>query len=127
MFEYIFSVFGDEIIKAIAVIVGTVLGCFFGVLFKRWFDDKTKQDVAKIAVKFVEQVWKKLHGPEKLEKALELAAALLAKKGIKFNAAEMKILIEAVLADLNDAFNKTVAEYEPPAETTDVVVGGFAQ
>ena len=54
----------------------------------------------------MEQVWKNLHGPEKLRKALETAQVLLSKKGIDFDAEEMEILIEAAVAEFNEAFRK---------------------
>ena len=46
-----------------------------------------------------------LHGADKLAKTLETAEALL-KKGIDFDAEEMQILIEAAVAEFNEAFKK---------------------
>ncbi|MCI7808170.1 phage holin family protein, partial [bacterium] len=62
------------------------------------------------AAQFVEQVWYTLHGPEKLAKALETAEVLLKKKGIDFDSDEMKILIEAAVAEFNEAFKKPLLE-----------------
>ena len=59
-----------------------------------------------MAVQFVEQVWTTLHGADKLAKALETAATLLKKKGIDFDAEEMQVLIEAAVAEFNEAFKK---------------------
>ena len=53
-----------------------------------------------------EQIWKDIHGAEKLQKAMETAEILLKKKGIDFDAEEMKILIEAAVAEFNGAFAK---------------------
>ena len=57
-------------------------------------------------MKFVEQVWKTLHGTDKLNKALETAEALLKKKGITFDAEEMRVLIEAAVVEFNNVFQK---------------------
>jgi hypothetical protein len=54
----------------------------------------------------VEQVWKDIHGEEKLQRALEAAEILLRKKGIPFDADEMMILIEAAVAEFNGVFHK---------------------
>ena len=45
-----------------------------------------------------------------LSKALEVAEALLKKKGIDFDAEEMQILIEAAVAEFNEAFKKPLTE-----------------
>ena len=71
-----------------------------------YVNDDTKRTVAKVAVQFVEQVWTTLHGADKLAKALETAEALLKKKGIDFDAEEMQVLIEAAVAEFNEAFKK---------------------
>ena len=72
-------------------------------------NDETKRAIAAAAVAFVEQAWKALHGADKLNKALETAEALLKKKGITFDAEEMKVLIEAAVGEFNDVFRKTEA------------------
>lgn len=106
----------NEIVKEIILyIIGLTIPVVFGwlglqakKLAAKYLNDQTKRDVAKIVVQAVEQAWKAIHGPEKLAKALELAAALLEKKGIDFDAAEMEILIEAAVAEFNDAFHSGV-------------------
>ena len=76
---------------------------------KKFLNDKTKQAIAKVCVQFVEQVYKDIHGEEKLFAALERAAEILAEKGIEFSAVEMETLIEAAVAEFNEAFYKPVA------------------
>ena len=105
MLEFIINTYGSQIaLAAIAGIFG-YLGMVAKRLATKYLNTETKRTVAKIVVQAVEQAWKALHGPDKLSKALELAATLLAKEGIKFDAAEMAILIEAAVAEFNDAFN----------------------
>ena len=53
--------------------------------------------------------------------ALETAAALLKKKGITFDAEEMKVLIEAAVSEFNDAFHKPLLD-APTADATRRIV-----
>jgi hypothetical protein len=93
----------------------TGLASALGVLIKKLYDrtigarlkDKTKREVATQVVKFVEQVYKDLHGEEKLEKAIEAAAEMLNEKDITISELELRVLLESALAELNNAFNKT--------------------
>lgn len=110
IFEYFVANYGMEIIGLlITAIVGTAA---FGVknIYRTYVNDETKRHIASAAVEFVEQAWKILHGPEKLAKALETARILLEKKGIDFDAEEMTILIEAILAEFNGAFRKPIED-----------------
>lgn len=96
-----------------AIITG--LASALGVLLKKLYDrtigarfkDKIKKEVAVQVVKYVEQVYKNLHGEEKLEKALEAAAEMLNEKGISISDLELRVLLESALAELNEAFKKT--------------------
>ena len=109
-----------------AIITG--LASALGVLRKKVYDrtigerfkDKIKKEVAAQVVKYVEQVYKNLHGPEKLEKALEAAADILNEKGISISDLELRVLLEAALAELNEAFKKTQAEGTEVKEGTEL-------
>jgi hypothetical protein len=72
----------------------------------KYINDKTKKEVAKVAVQFVEQVYKDLHGEEKLNEALQAAAEMLQEKNISVSSLELRVLIEAAVAEFNNAFNK---------------------
>lgn len=110
VFEYFVANYGLEIVGLIlSAIVGT-LGFACKRMYQEYVNDETKRHIASAAVEFVEQAWKILHGPDKLAKALETARILLKKKGIDFDAEEMTILIEAVLAELNGAFRKPIED-----------------
>lgn len=63
-----------------------------------------KQELATLAVRFVEQVYRDLHGEEKYQKAAEWLAARAQEHGIKLTADEIKGLIEAALRQLKDTF-----------------------
>ncbi len=104
------SAYGVEILYAILTFIAGYLGVYIKKLVTKWFDNKTKQDVAKTCVKAVEQIYKDLHGDEKLQKALEAASEMLMSENITITDIELRMLIEAAVAEFNDAFNSTKVE-----------------
>jgi len=70
----------------------------------------TKQELATLAVRFVEQVYKDLKGEEKYQKAAEWLVAQAEKAGLKLTTDEVKGLIEAALRQLKDAFGNEWAK-----------------
>lgn len=71
---------------------------------------KAKQELAALAVRFVEQVYTELHGEAKYQKAAEWLAARAQEHGLKLTADEIKGLIEAALRQLKDAFGNEWAK-----------------
>lgn len=113
MFEYYIYAYGMQIIGLLLVAVAGCLGIAIRNGLRMWvtaensrLDSETKAVIARTVAAFVEQAWKNLHGPEKLQKALEAARSLLNKKGIAFDEEEMMVLIEAAVAEFNEAFRK---------------------
>jgi hypothetical protein len=106
MFAEFINIYGMEILTAILGGIFTFFGFIVKNLVKKYLDDNTKLAIAAICVQFVEQVYQGLHGEEKLYKALERAAELLQEKGIDFSAVEMETLIEAAVAEFNEAFKR---------------------
>ena len=106
MLDYFLFSYGGEIaVMAVTVVFGC-LGWAAKQIYKNIVTDQQKEAIAKTAARCVEQVWKTIHGPEKMQMALEYAAVLLEKKGIKFDSEEMSILIEAAVSEFNNAFAK---------------------
>lgn len=110
MFAEFIDVYGKEIIWMVFTAIATYIGFFVKKLYTRIIDDKTKRDVAETVVQGVEQMYKNLHGEEKLNKAMEAASEMLTNKGITVSAFELKMLLESAVAKFNDAFNKTDKE-----------------
>lgn len=106
MFVEFINQYGMQIMYTILTAIAGYIGIVIKNLFTKYINDKTKRDVAKIAVQFVEQVYKDVHGEEKLNEALACAEEMLAEKGITVTALELRVLIEAAVAEFNDAFNK---------------------
>ena len=100
----ILNTYGLELLKAIVMLIAGTLGLILCKLATRYLNTETKRTLARTGVMFVEQVFKDLHGEEKMAKFLDYAAARLKSYGIKFDAEEMKALAEAFLAEFNNAF-----------------------
>ena len=107
MFAEFINEYGTTIMYAIMTAIGGYLGLVVKNLYTKFINDKTKQAVAKTVVQGVEQIYKDLHGDEKLNKALTAASEMLAEKGITTSELELRMLIEAAVAEFNDAFKKT--------------------
>lgn len=106
MFDYLMWTYGGEIIALIVTVIFGALGFVVKNLAKTYLNDKRKQDIARAVVRFVEQCFKELHGEEKLKAALNRASEIMAEKGIDFSATEMETLIEAAVAEFNEAFKE---------------------
>jgi hypothetical protein len=96
----------SAIITAAAAALGKLLKTLYDRTLGTYFKDKIKREVAAQVVKYVEQVYKDLHGEEKLEAAIDAAAEMLNEKGITISDLELRVLIEAAVAEFNEAFKK---------------------
>lgn len=106
MFVEFINTYGMEILSAILTTIAGYIGIVVKNLVTKYLNDKTKLSVAKSTVQFVEQVYKDLHGEDKLMAALSTAVDMLAEKGIIVTELEMRVLIEAAVAEFNEAFKK---------------------
>ena len=99
------------IISAVVTALAGALGLFVKWVYNKTIGDKmkdeTKEKVASLVVKYTEQVWKDLHGEDKLQKALEAFHDMLAEKGITISDLEMRVYLESALAGFNNAFKKS--------------------
>lgn len=112
MFAEFINQYGMEILYAIITAIAGYIGIVVKNLCTKYINDKTKAAVAKTAVQYVEQVCRDLHGEEKLNEALSAASEMLAEKGIIVSDLEMRVLIEAAVAEFNNAFNRPVTQEE---------------
>lgn len=107
LFDYFMFTYGNEIVLMVVTAVFGMIGIVIKNVLKKYLNSKEKQDVARSVVLFAEQCFKHLHGDEKLHAALNRASVILAEKGIKFSVTEMETLIEAAVAEFNEAFKKS--------------------
>lgn len=106
MFAEFINTYGLQILYAIITAIAGYIGIVLKNLVTKYLNDKTKKAVAKSAVQFVEQVYKDIHGEEKLAEALVAASEMLAEKGITITNLELRVLVEAAVAEFNEAFKK---------------------
>lgn len=106
MFAEFINQYGLQILYTVITAIAGYIGIVVKNLFTKYVNDKTKVAVAKTAVQFVEQVYKDLHGEEKLNAALSAASEMLAEKNIYVSDLEMRVLIESAVAEFNNAFAK---------------------
>ena len=106
MFVEFINQYGMQILYTVITAIAGYIGIVIKNAVNKYLNDKTKISVAKTAVQFVEQVYKELHGDEKLNAALAAASEMLAEKGIYVSDLEMRVLIEAAVSEFNEAFKK---------------------
>lgn len=105
----------DAILEAIqpafVSLLGTVVTCLFGYIglkakqvYTKYVDNQVKQDVVNSTVNYVEQVYKNIHGEEKLQKAKEKVTEILTEQGIKITDADLEMLIESAVYGLNSGW-----------------------
>lgn len=120
--------YGLEIVTTIVTAIVGYIAVVAKNLAQKYINDKTKKEVAKIVVSGIEQCYKALEGPQKLQKALEAASSMLAEKGIKVTDVELRMLLESALSEFNKVFENSgtqgtvddwVASNEGSAECND--------
>lgn len=114
------SEYGTALLYLVVTGIFAYLGVQVKTLCDKYLNNKIKKDVAKTVVQAVEQVYKDMHGEEKLNKALESASEMLAEKGITITDLEMRMLIEAAVGEFNKAFEKKDNVPEELPESTEV-------
>ena len=97
--------YAAEIIGAILTALAGVVAMAAKNLATKYINTKVKRDIARTVVQGVEQLYKHLNGKEKLGKALEAAAEMLAAQGITVTDLELRMLLEAAVGEFNDVFN----------------------
>ncbi len=109
--------YGMKLLALVLAIIFGRAGYEVGKLATKYLSTAIRQKVAEKSVEYVEQVFKLIHGEEKLEQALETARILLEKIGLHFDADEMRILVEAAVGAFNNGIqngkNDSAALLEP--------------
>lgn len=107
MFTEFINEYGTTILYTLLTAFAGYLGLWIKSLYTKYINDKTKKDVVSTCVKAVEQLYKDLHGEDKYNEVVKSASEMLALKGITISELEIKMLIEASVAEFNNAFNKS--------------------
>lgn len=101
--------YANQIILLLLLALAGWIGTQIKQLYTKYITDEIKRNVCRTAVRFVEQVYVDLHGPEKLKQAMAKASELLTAKGIPISESELIAMLEACVNEFNNNFNK--AEY----------------
>ena len=99
--------YGLEIVTTIVTAIAGYIAVVAKSLVQKYINDKTKKDVAKIVVSGIEQCYKALDGPQKLQKAIEAATSMLAAKGIQVTEVELRMILESALGEFNKVFENS--------------------
>ncbi len=100
----IFMQYLTEIVSALLSAFAVWLGLTLKNLAQKYVNTQTKKDVARTVVQAVEQIYKDLHGEDKLNKALETASEILTAQGIHVTGLELRTLIEDAVGEFNGVF-----------------------
>ena len=101
------SEYGTTILYGVLTAIAGALGIWAKKRYNEYINDKTKEKIVKVCVGAVEQLYKELHGEEKYNKVVESVVEMLEEKGITITELELKMLVEATVAEFNEAFKKT--------------------
>lgn len=108
--------YGATILYTIITAILGYLGIAIKNLIAKYLNDKTKREIVRACVRAVEQMYKDLHGQEKVDKVVEYATEILMSKGIEISASEIKVLLEQFVQEMNQEINKDVEVLEPVAK-----------
>lgn len=100
----------DILLPAVASVIAVILGVLATKIKTTYNDkiqDETVRTIIKSVVEWAQQVYKDCDGPEKLQKALEKASAILNEKGITISDEELNMLIESAVYGLKQGITST--------------------
>lgn len=120
VFKQFLNDYGASILYTIITALLGYIGLVVKGLLTRFANDKSKKDIVATCVRAVEQIFKDLHGKEKLDKAIEYVVYILGQKGIKASDEEIYMLIEAAVKEMNMSM-KDVFYSQPETATLEVV------
>ena len=95
----------DVIMNILPIVLGTIGTFILGLIkakYTEYINTDTKKEIAMLTVRYVEQVFKTLHGEEKLNKAKSAFVKMLNEKGIKISDDEINMLLEAAVHQMNE-------------------------
>lgn len=101
----ILNIILPELMKLLGVLIGLLIYVVTSKIketFKKQLENDIIKNIVDHTVKYVEQVFKDIHGKEKLDKAKEVVYKLLNEKGIQMSDSELEILIESAVNTLNE-------------------------
>lgn len=110
LFNEFITMYGTTILYSIITAIAGYVGIVVKNAYTKYVNDTTKKDVVKTCVNAVEQLYKDLHGQDKLDKCIESATQILGEKGITITELEIRMLIEAAVSEFNNSFGTNINE-----------------
>lgn len=113
----------DVILPAVASVIAILFGVL-GTKIKQTYNEKAQNETVKVVVdnvvKWVQQVYYELEGPEKLQKALTEASTILNEKGITISETELDMMIESAVYGLKQGMTTETVLVEGTVENEEV-------
>ena len=113
----------DVILPAVASVIAILFGVL-GAKIKQTYNEKAQNETVKVVVdnvvKWVQQVYYELEGPEKLQKALTEASTILNEKGITISETELDMMIESAVYGLKQGMTRETVLVEGTVENEEV-------
>ena len=113
----------DVILPAVASVIAILFGVL-GAKIKQTYNEKAQNETVKVVVdnvvKWVQQVYYELEGPEKLQKALTEASTILNEKGITISETELDMMIESAVYGLKQGMTTETVLVEGTVENEEV-------
>lgn len=113
----------DVILPAVASVIAILFGVL-GARIKQIYNEKSQNETVKVVVdnvvKWVQQVYYELEGPEKLQKALTEASTILNEKGITISETELDMMIESAVYGLKQGMTTETVLVEGTVENEEV-------
>ena len=106
--KWMMELLTDATLSTLGVVLtflASKLGAYLGKVFREKWKDESARGVASTCVRAVEQMYRDLHGEEKLKKALAMGEEMLSRKGIRISGEEMRVLLEAALSEAKGTFD----------------------
>ena len=95
-----------QIVPIILAGIGTFLVGIIKAKYTEYVNTDTKKEIAMLTVRYVEQVFKTLHGGDKLKEAKSTLVKMLNEKGIEISEDEVNLLLEAAVHKMNEGADK---------------------
>ena len=99
----------DVIMNILPIVLGTIGTFILGLIkakYTEYINTDTKKEIAMLTVRYVEQVFKTLHGGDKLKEAKSTLVKILNEKGIEISEDEVNLLLEAAVHKMNKGADK---------------------
>lgn len=107
--EWIYEMLTEIALSVLGIVLSAVaakLGQVFGAIWKEKAKDENVLHVTAVCVSAVEMMYRELGGEEKLSLAMDYAEKMLKEKGITLSSDQIRLYLEAALAQWKGAFDK---------------------